>query len=514
MRRVGGVVGGVALLCAFTGPVLAQETRLAERPRSGVQEALAGFLDRGGYEVWVRDTVLARGDTVRSHVLVLEGAARIAGRVEGDVYVVDGDLFMRTGGSVSGELVVIGGGYYASDLAEVGGEVTYRPGEQLRVLPEDGGYVIIPVERPVPALELDGQYGFQVPVYQRVDAIMFGWGGVGRVAGVGGRPDIEFAVRYKTGPEEFEGSLRNSWYPSDRLRLGLAASRATRSMDEWIRPTWYNSLAVLFAGEDMRNYYRADRAGLELVWSATETAAWRADPRWSLSFAAGWEEARDLAARDVFVLFASDSARENPVVDPGDAYTLHVGFDWSKEDGDAVTAFGLGLEGASRDVGGDFSFLLGEARAALRRPTSWGHRVDLFAIGRADLAGTLPRQRWSSIGGIGTLPTLPMLALSGERLVYGEATYAVPLFAAARFGGADVFLRASAGTTWSEGEDFDLEENLAVGLSARVLGLAMEAGVAGGPGIGDDDLDIEFYFDVRVQRSVRSTSNPRPARRF
>jgi hypothetical protein len=514
VNRACRVLGTVAMLGSFTGPLLAQEIRLSESPRSEAQEALADFLNRGGYEVWVRDTVLARGDTVRAHVLVLEGAARIAGRVEGDLYVVDGDLFMRTGGSVSGELVVIGGGYYASDLAEVEGDLTYRPSERLRVLPEAGGFVIIPVERVPSAFELDGQYGFQSPVYQRVDAVTLGWGALARATGMAGSPDLEFDVRYKTGPGELEGSVRNSWYPTDRLRLGLAASRATRSMDEWIRPTWYNSLAVLFAGEDMRNYYRADRAGVEIEWSSVETAKWRSEARWSLSLAAGWEDASNLTARDVVALFASDSARDNPVVDPGDAYTLHLGFRWSREEGDARTAFGLGLEGASRDVGGDFSYLLGEARAVVRRPLPWGHRVDLFAIGRADLSGTLPGQRWSSIGGVGTLPTIPILSVRGERLLYGEVTYAVPLFAAASFGGADVFLRGSAGAAWSEGESFDLEENLAVGLSARVLGLALEAALAGGPGVGEDDVDVEVFFDVRLQRPVRSTSTPRPSRRF
>ncbi len=90
----------------------------------------------------------------------------------------------------------------------------------------------------------------------------------------------------------------------------------------------------------------------------------------------------------------------------------------------------------------------------------------------------------------------------------------MPLFSAARFGGADLFLRGSAGAAWSEGESFELEENLAAGLSVRVLGVALEAGVAGGPGVGGDDVEIEVYFDLRTRRDARATSAPRPARGF
>lgn len=507
---------GLALAAVPTG-LSGQDVRLAERPRSEAQRRLEAFLERGGFELWTRDTVLARGDTVRSSVLVLEGSARIAGRVAGDLYVVDGDLFLRTRGSIGGDVVVIGGGFYGSDLAEVAGTTTYRPGEQLRVMPEAGGYLIFPVRERLPAIELDGQYGFRGSSYQRVDAVTLSWGGLARAEALPGRPELELVGRYKTGPEKFEGSARASWYAGSRVRVGLSASRATRSNEDWIRPDWYNSLATLFTGDDARDYHRADRGQVELEVRSTLLPDWRTDPRWSLTLSAGWEEARSLRARDVFVLLESDEARPNPEIDPGDGYSARAAFHWRTGDEASGGGVGLGLEAASRDVAGDFSFLLGEARATARGATSWGHTWEFFAIGRADLAGTLPAQRWSSIGGIGTLPAVPMLALRGERLLFGEAAYGVPLATAGRLARAELFVRGSAGAAWSEGEPLRLEENVTLGLRARLWSFGLELGAAAGPaprGDPEGGLDVLFYFDVRVDRSARPSAMVPPGRRF
>ena len=509
MTRGRGLAPAGALLCLFAGPLAAQEVRLADEPRGAAQEALATFLERGGYQVWTGDTILARGDTVDGDVLLLEGAARIAGRVEGDVYVVDGDLILRVGGSIGGDVVVLAGLLLDSDLATVEGEITYRPNERLRVVPEAGGYTIFVAQRPLPAVELDGQYGFHLPTYQRVDALTFGWGATVRAHRTAGQPELKGAIRYKTEPDEVEGSVRGAWNASERVRLFAAASRATRSNDAWIRPTWVNTLVFAFAGDDYRDYYRADRAGAGIEWGIRRAPDWRAGTDVTLTGGAAWEEARSLDARDVTILFAADDVRANPAIDPGDIYSAWVGLALDDQRESSRTRLGLTLEGATEDIGGDFSFLRVEGRLALRRPAFSNHTVELFAIGRGDLAGSLPRQRWSGLGGIGTLPTFPVLYTRGERLLYGEATYALPLYSAGSLGALEAFLRGSAGTTWSEGESFRLEENAMLGLRARVWGVGLEVGVATGFGGDDGESDVQIYVDLRLDRPTGG-SGPRP----
>ncbi len=508
MRRFGRLARPAALLCLFVGPLAAQEVRLSDEPRGAAQEALAAFLARGGYEVWTSDTILARGDTVEGHVLLLEGAGRIAGRVEGDVYVVDGDLILRVGGSIGGDVVVLAGLLLDSDLATVEGAITYRPNERLRVIPEAGGYTIFAVQRPLPAVELDGQYGFHLPTYQRVDALTFAWGATVRAAHAAGQPELGGVVRYKTGPDDVEGSVRAAWNASERVRLFAAASRATRSNDEWIRPTWVNTLMFAFAGDDYRDYYRADRAGAGVEWGIRRAPDWRGGTDVTLTVGAAWEEARSVEARDVTILFAADDARFNPAIDPGDIYSAWVGLAVEDRREDSRTRLGLTLEGSTEDIGGDFSFLRAEARLALKRPILSTHSLDVFAIGRGDLAGTLPGQRWSGLGRIGTLPTFPVLSLRGERLLYGEATYALPLYSAGTLGALEAFLRGSAGTAWSEGESFRLRENATLGLRARVWGVGLEVGVASGFGGDNDESDVQVYVDLRLDRPTGGRGLP------
>lgn len=524
--RARSVVLGASL--ALSAPVAldAQQVRLAAPPRTDATRALAAFLERDAYELWVRDTVLARADTVRGSVLVLEASVRVSGRIDGDVYVVDGDLFLRTGGSVGGDVAVLGGGFYDSDVAEVVGRITYRPNERVRVRPTEGDFEVITEVEARPYAELDGTYGVHIPVYQRVDALVLGWGGLIRASRAPGRPELEGAVRYRTGPERFDGSARVSAYVSDRVRVGLGASRTTRSNDEWIHPTWYNSLATLVAEDDGRDYYRADRAAIELEWRSPTPPLWEDAPSWRVALSGGWEEARSLDARDIWVLFDDPPPLEtgfpsppgapnpNPAVDDGDLLFGTAGFEWDHRGRNGRTAFGIGLEAGHDDdiEGGDFSFLLAEARVSARRATGWGHAWELFAIARIDAAGTLPGQRYSTIGGVGTIPTLDLRWRRGPRLLYGDASYAVPLLGMATLGGLDAFVRASAGGTWSEGEPLVISESLAGGVAVRLWDFQMELGVAVGSRSRVDDGEVVPFFDVRVRRSARPKRMPRPGR--
>lgn len=506
------------------GGAAGQEVRLADVPRGEATRALSAFLARGGYELWARDTVLARGDTVRAPVLVLEASARISGRIEGDVYVVDGDLFLRSGASIGGDVAVLGGGFYDSDLARIAGRVTYRPNERVRVRPSAGGYEIIGEVEPRPATELDGTYGVHIPVYDRVDALALAWGGLVRAPRAPGRPELEGTVRYTTGPGRVEGGGRASLYLSDRVRLGVSASRGTRSNDGWIHPTWYNSLATLVAEDDARDYYRADRAAVELEWRAPTPPLWEDAPSWRLTLSGGWEEARSLDARDIWVLFGDDDAEPpappppgypnpNPPVDDGDLFFAHAGFEWSFRGRGGRTAFGVGVEAAhDDDIAGDFSFALVEARVSARHATGWGHAWDAFLIARFDVAGTPPGQRASTIGGIGTIPTIDLRSRRGTRLLYADASYAIPLLGMATLGGLDAFVRVAAGGAWSEGEALRIDESVAGGLAARLWDFQLELGAAVGSDTGPDAVAFIPFLDVRVRRSARPTAMPGPGR--
>lgn len=250
-----------------------------------------------------------------------------------------------------------------------------------------------------------------------------------------------------------------------------------------------------------------------------------------MTLAAGWEEARSLDARDIFAVFdddedvvflVGDGAPEtlppgwpnpNPAIDDGDLFSVSAGFEWSKRGREGRAAFGIGLEAAhDDDLDGDFSFLMAEARISARRVMPWGHAGDVFAILRAEVAGTVPGQRYSTIGGIGTIPTMPMRSMRGPELLYVEATYAVPILGMATLGGLDGFVRGSGGAAWGAGLPFRFEESVMGGVAARLWDFQLEFGFAVGSGPSADGLDTTAVFDIRFRRSARTMQMPRAGR--
>lgn len=506
-----------------------QEVWLAEEPRSEAQAALEAFLEAGGFTVWTMDTVLARGDTVPGAVLLLEGTARIAGRIEGDLYVVDGDLFLRSGASVTGNVVVLGGGFYDSDVAEVGGTITYRPNERLRVRPTRGGFEIILEVDPEPAFELDGTYGFHLPTYDRVNGLSIPVGALARLSDAPGRPELAAGMTWIPAREDVDYRLRNSWRLAERVRLGLFATSGVVSNEDWIRPTWYNGLAHFVAGDDVRSHYDSREFGLELEWTSPEPPVWEDSPRWRVVAAVGREEADDLRFRQVTILFDEEPPGPFPSlpdydprlqVDEGSLWFGRVGFEWVSQGRDRRTVVGLGIEAGVEDelshpdtalgLIPKYDFLLMEARVSARRVTRWGHAVDAFAIGRADITGRLPMQRYSMIGGVGTLPTMPLRGLRGARLLYAETTYAIPLLGDAALGGLDLFARGSAGGVGSEDDGFDLHGSIQGGLAFRMWDFRLEFGAAAGSTAEPGDPGLIAFVDIRTRRSARPTRMPPP----
>ena len=480
----GALAAAVAVVLTLlpTGPSAAQDVTFTPRPDRPAERRLAELIEGGGFRVVSGDTVLAGGDTLPGDVLVLGATLRSSGHMGGDVFVVAGDLFLRPGGTVAGDVVALSGGYYASSRARVDGSVTYRPNLLLRVVPREGGWEIFHVREERPAVDLHGLSGLHLPAYRRVDGWTFGWGGTVRATGIAGQPSLDGAVRFHTeGREQLEGSLRAAVHPAGRLRVSLLAERRTLTRDGWIRGDLSNTASYLLGFGDFRNYYRAERAVLELASTARQG--------WAPALSIGWEEARSLEARPLSVLFEDDDdVRPNPPVDAGriTSLTAEMAYRDRYPGGRFVTR--AGLEVADSTVAGDFSFLLGEARLTWRRRVLGSHRIEVLGLGRWDLSGDLPRQRWSAVGGTGSLPALETLALRGPRLVFGSATWLVPVepLRLPVLGAPRVFLRNALGSAWREDEAFTLEDNVMAG----VRFLFLEAGVAAD--VTESELDAEF----------------------
>ena len=462
-------------LLAVPAVASAQNVEFTPRADESAERRLAAFLEQDVYEIFDGDTVLLAGQAVAGNVLVLDASVRIATTIPGSVYVVDGDLFLSPGARVEGDVVVLGGGFYSSELAEVAGEVVYQPNDLYSVVAGDDGWTIFPVQEMPKAVELPGLYGLGFPYYQRVDALTLRWGATLRATGWSWQPSLEGEIRFLTEDGNFQGTLKQYWYPSNSLQFGFEGERVTRTNEDWMRGDESNSVSFFFVGDDFRNYYGADRAAF--VVRGDETASW-----WP-SVSVQWEDATSKEARKQFVLFGDDEPEPNPAIDEGETVSLIAEIGARSRTSRSRFDGLLRLEAADSSIAGDFSFLLAEARLYWQTPGFASHELELFGIARGDISGTLPRQRWSAFGGRATLPTFDLLSFYGSRLVYGQASYLIPISAlrVVMIGPPKVLLRAATGSTWEEGGSSHFETNLIAG----VRWSALEAGVAFDPGGSD-----------------------------
>lgn len=479
------VIAVAGLLIVASGPLVGQEIRFDSRSDRPAERRFEDFLKAHRYVLIESDTVLRAVDRIDSDLLVIEADVRIEGQVTGDIVVVNGDLFLRPGARVGGDVVVLGGGFYSSRRAAIDGVLTYRPNDMYDVRRGDAEIRIQSVGIIPETLTLHGLSGIVFPTYQRVDGWTFGLGATVRNVNWDWQPSLEGRVRLKTDRGRFEGTIRQTWYPNQGLRFGAEAERVTRTNEDWVRGDISNTLSFLFAGDDFRNYYEADRVTIFL--RGTESS------RWAPVLELGWEKARSLSASNRFVVFAGDDVEANPGVDEGEVWTVKAGAEVRRRTANSSLYATATVEVADSSVAGDFTYVIGEIQGAWEGRGLMNHELEMSFLLRGDVSGTSPRQRWTAVGGLATLPTIPVLSEQGSRLAYGQLTYLVPLerFRLSMLGAPRWFVRAATGTGWGEGSEPVFETNLISGIRLSFFELAVAVNPA------ESDLDPVVYGILR-----------------
>lgn len=445
-----------ALWTALAAPLSAQELRL-EGGDTRAARLAREILAEGDYLLLSRDTVLPEDFRTPGDLVVADADVRLEGVVEGRVAVLGGDLFIRPGARIGGPVAVVGGAVYSSGLAEVGEVVQDEaPLEvaveadtltgvvrRVRVIPPVG-------ERPV---FLPGVAGIRVPTYDRVDGWTLAAGPAWRIGGGPGGARVDAWVSYRTaraalgGGAELVLPLRGEW------ALRARAARETATNDEWIRGPLSNTLAALFAGTDERDYWAADRGSLTLARAADDPlleGEWLFAPR--VALLASRDES--LPTRDPWSLF-DELDRPNPFVAEGTVASVlaATAVRWQGR----VSSFaGEGWVERTLPEAGDFDFTRWVAEGTF---VTQGLRRDEVSVS-ARVMGTLggevaPPQRWSFVGGPNTLPTFEIAELRGDRLVFVEAAYGIPIqrYALPVLGPPTLRLEYRTGTAWLTGTE-------------------------------------------------------------
>src|SRR5204862_362091 len=122
-------------MIAFLLALAVQDTTIVIHPDSSsatlearalprvVTDEVIRFYNAAGTTRLVGRTRLPRGNEWRGNVAVRNGPVLVAGRVQGSLVVINGDLLFDTGAEVTGNVIVVGGIVDDTAKARIGGEV-------------------------------------------------------------------------------------------------------------------------------------------------------------------------------------------------------------------------------------------------------------------------------------------------------------------------------------------------------------------------------------------------------
>ncbi len=415
--------------------------------------------------------LIAKDTTIGMSVIVVGVNAAVEGRVEGDVVVVNGDLFMHPGGHITGRAIAIGGGVYTSSLADIEGESLqfYDTRYDIR---ERNGQLLLDYRQPreigVPTVSFPLVYGLRIPSYDRVQGLSVPVGP--RFTFDTGRVVIDPLVTYR--------SDLGAWDPSLAVELGIGrtarllawAGRGTFTNDAWITRDVMNSVSTLVAGRDRRNYFRADRAEIALrkLWQMERS-------EYEASVGGRGEFASSVRAGGPWSLFNRDDStdgipRPNPAIARGRTYSAlgSVSGRWTLEP-EATARLMAGVEVPFRaPLGTDWVQLTLDGEIVF--PTFGVQSFELESHAVLTTGDDAPPQRYAYLGGSGTLPTFDLLEFGGDQLLYFDARYNVPILAAQLpfVGPPVVSLRYMIGSA-GVGSLPSFEQNVGVRLAVRPL---------------------------------------------
>jgi hypothetical protein len=328
-----------------------------------------------------------------------------------------------------------------------------------------------------PVFSLPLGVGLRIPSYDRVNGLSLPWGPVIRIPG--GRVQIDPIVTYRSNLGEVDPAARMQVAFGNFDSLDVYVGRGTFTNDSWIRSDLINSLAVIGVGSDARNYFRAKRGTAELSHSFRSEAfviAPSVGALHEIDWSTGIHGPDTADASAPWSFFGRNGERKmrrfNPAIAPGHITSGLVGVRGKYEKDELIGSFNVRVEHSFDEPAvldeGHFTQTTFDAKANF--PT-FGLQSFEFRGHAIATAGTMaPPQRFGYLGGAGTLATVDLLALRGDRLLFVEGEYHIPLVRPLLpFVGAPVIsLRYAAG---SAGIDTlpDFIQNIGVGLGVKLV---------------------------------------------
>jgi hypothetical protein len=333
-------------------------------------------------------------------------------------------------------------------------------------------------------ISLPMAFGVRIPTYDRVNGLTLPWGP--ELALGDEKLQVDALVSYRSNLGKWDPSISGVLRPGGDNEIKVFAGRGTFSNDTWIRSDIVNSLAAIGVGSDARNYFRGDRATARLTHTL-QTAAITLTPFIGGNIERDWSTGSLAPRKSPWSFYGRKGVlrmrRPNPPVAPVHVNSILGGSGILVERGSVNGRLDVQVEHSLtgsrfvacpdpllclRLVGSKFTQFTLDSKVQF--PT-FGAQTFAF-MGHAVVTGNAvaPPQRFAYLGGSGTLATVNLLALGGDRLLYVQGDYTIPIEQVKiRFLGSPfVALRYAAGNA-GVGDLPPLIQNVGVGAGVSFI---------------------------------------------
>lgn len=472
MRRLISVAVAIAV---FAGTLHGQQITLDNPGNDPAGEVLREVVARGQYLVLDRDTLIGPDEVIPGDVVVAGSRVTLQGRITGAVVVLQGDFFVRPQASVGGAIAVLGwGGAYVSGLATAPTPVYSDLRARTEVSSTGQGIAVRIVPPPPPSVfHLPNLIGLDLPTYDRADGLSLSWGPELRF---GGRDTATLSIRpvvgYRFARERVTGGVDVRLRTSARSMITLRASRATRTPDAWIRGDLPNTFSSLLVQSDTRDYFESDEVSLTIARTPPPPLI-QGEGFIAPAITLRASRDRSLVASNPWSLFDDEEGwRENPRIDDGEVVSVVASALAGWQGATARFSGAIAVEWAPDGLG-DFDFAQFTASASWSSLALWNHELAVTGFVMLPLGGgEAPLQRWSHVGGSGTLPTFPDAAMRGDHVVFVESIYLIPLdrVLLPLVGSPALRFEHAAGAAWRTGDAVpDLGQNAGAGIQVQLF---------------------------------------------
>jgi hypothetical protein len=366
-------------------------------------------------------------------------------------------------------------------LGRVGGGVESYQDDAYAISPTGTGYRLDYRGRepdPPPVFQLAGVQGLLMPSYDRVDGLSLP---VGALVTLGKRVvEIQPMATYRSRLGVVDPGVVLRVLPDRPLRLEADVGRSTRTNEGWIYGNLLNSAVTLAFGNDARNYFRADGGTARLI-GRVETETYELEP----FIGARYEEVSPITAiGNVYSFTGRKSiehmARLNPLVEAGTIGSALAGARLAYRAGSVKARLSAEGERSTRTPAGTSDFTQLTLDGSIDFPTFGAQRLRVDAHAVTTSGDSVPRSRYAYLGRAGTLPLMELLEQGGDRLLFVESRYQIPVAAIVirKLGSPTLFLRHIMGSA-GVGSLPKLEQELGAGVGLSMLRVDVTVDAAG-----------------------------------